>query len=93
MWWKHLSGLLSNFKNIDEFIINYKLPDDIISELIKFTSIKEIQGSTLSKASSEFVKSRIKAMLARIQWNESTYYQVLNTQDEYVLKAIKSLNK
>lgn len=84
---------LSNFKNLDEFIINYKLPDGIVSELIKFTSNKELQGITLSKASSEFVKSRIKAILARIQWNESAYYQVLNTQDEYVLKAINFLNK
>lgn len=83
---------LADFKNIDEFISTYHLPDGIVADLIKFSSIKQPQGRTISNTSTEFLKTRIKAMLARIRWNESAYYQVLNKQDEYLLKAKRYLN-
>ncbi|MFN5421699.1 MAG: S41 family peptidase [bacterium] len=84
--------VLASFKNVDEFISNYHLEAVIVQDLIKFASIADIQNHSLSKTSSDFLKTRIKAMLARIRWNESAYYQVLNKQDEYLSKAVNYLN-
>ena len=84
---------IAKYKGVDEFIANYHLENTIVDKLIKFSAIPELNKNTFSDKSVEFLKTRIKALIARIQWGESSYYQVLNANDEYMVKAKAYLNK
>ncbi len=84
---------IERYSNINEFNANYSISGDIVNELIKFSSIGELQNKKIPTASAEFIKTRMKAMLARIQWGESGYYQVMNTHDEFLTKAFSYLSK
>ena len=38
------------------------------------------------------LKIRIKASIARNIWDKDTYFKILSTDDEYILRAVQVLN-
>jgi carboxyl-terminal processing protease len=80
--------ILLQYKSIEAYISNYEVPDKAVEDLIKFSNNPGLQYRLLTKTSVNFLKRRIKAMMARIKWNESGYVQVLNDGDENVAKGL-----
>jgi hypothetical protein len=64
------------------------VPDKAVEHLIKFSNNPGLQYRLLTKTSVNFLKRRIKAMMARIKWNESGYVQVLNDGDENISRGL-----
>jgi hypothetical protein len=64
------------------------VPDKAVEDLIKFSNNPGLQYRLLTKTSVNFLKRRIKAMMARIKWNESGYVQVLNDGDENIPRGL-----
>ena len=80
--------ILLQYKSIEAYISKYEVPDKAVEDLIKFSNNPGLQYRLLTKTSVNFLKRRIKAMMARIKWNESGYVQVLNDGDENVAKGL-----
>ena len=79
---------LTQYRSIEEYISGYEVTDKAVEDLIKFSNNPELQYRLLTKTSVKFLKTRIKAMMARIKWNESGYVQVLNDGDENIAKGL-----
>jgi carboxyl-terminal processing protease len=80
--------ILLQYKSIEAYISNYEVPDKAVEDLIKFSNNPGLQYRLLTKTSVNFLKRRIKAMMARIKWNESGYVQVLNDGDENISRGL-----
>ena len=77
-----------NFKNAADFVTNYNLPENILERLDQFAKRDSINASPTSTTSKQFLKTRIKALIARILWDENGYYQVVNSDDETFKRAV-----
>jgi carboxyl-terminal processing protease len=47
----------------------------------------------VSEEDKESLQRRLKALLARFRWRNDGFYQVLNTEDAVILRAIEELKK
>jgi len=88
----HRGELLSGFPDIDTFHKDYPVPDSMLGDLNKYA---EGEGITLNEEefgiSRERIRLLVKSFLARDLWNSSGFYQVLNTYNPSVLKAVEVL--
>ena len=82
-------GTFKQFKTIDDFVRNFSLPENILEQLNQFAKRDSIVASPTNAASKQFLKIRIKALIARILWDENGYYQVVNGEDETFRKAVR----
>jgi carboxyl-terminal processing protease len=62
-------------------------------QLIIWAKKDTINIATLPTKEKQKVEDRMEAYLARYKWRESGYYQILNTKDSVILKAIEILKK
>jgi carboxyl-terminal processing protease len=74
-------SLLQKYKNANEFINGYQFPANFFESLIQFAKKDSIQITNINTPSRDFLQTRIKALVARIIWGETGYYQVLNSED------------
>lgn len=80
-------GTFKKYKTTDDFVKNFSLPENILDQLDQFAKRDSIVASPTNAASKQFLKTRIKALIARILWDENGYYQVINGEDETVRRA------
>jgi hypothetical protein len=65
----------------------------VLVQLVDFAQQQGVKVLLNAPASKNRVKNIIKAMAARLAWGESTYFQVLNQQDETFMRAMETINK
>jgi carboxyl-terminal processing protease len=85
--------LHSNYPEFNEFNNNFIVSDDLIDRLITYAEGEglELNADDLSK-SKEQIRLLIKAYMARDLWNTSEFYQIINTRNNSVLKAVEILH-
>jgi len=80
------------YKDFEIYMNNFYVSDDIIAELKDFAFQEELEFNqeefTQSKQDIELL---LKAYIARDLWNTSEFYEVYNTSDDMVLKAVDVL--
>ncbi len=85
-------GLERKYKDFEIYLNNFYVSDDIIAELKDFAYQEELEFNqeefTQSKQDIELL---LKAYIARDLWNTSEFYEVYNTSDDMVLKAVDVL--
>ena len=88
----HRDEIRSAYPSVNSYLENFMVGDDILEDLVAY-GIEE--GLPLSGEDFEISRERIrllmKAYLARDLWNTSEFYQVINTSEPSVLKAIELL--
>jgi signal transduction histidine kinase len=65
------------------------------SDLVRRQEKLPLSGAKVllnSPASKNRAKNSIKAMVARLAWNESAYFHVLNQQDETFIRAMEAIS-
>jgi carboxyl-terminal processing protease len=84
---------LNGFSSIDTFVKNYKVTDDQFNDFIVYASstLKEMPSNEV-KASKEYIKLLLKAYAARYRWGDNAYFQVLNSTDTTLKKAIAAID-
>jgi carboxyl-terminal processing protease len=80
---------LSKYKNAQDFVKKFVVTDAMIAELLKKASDKGIkaQASTLRKVTPE-LKNRLKAQIARHQFDDDAMFMVLLEADKDFKQAI-----
>jgi carboxyl-terminal processing protease len=82
-------GTFKQYKTTDDFVRNFSLPENILDQLDQFAKRDSIVASPTNTASKQYLKTRIKALIARILWDENGYYQVVNGDDETFRRAVR----
>ncbi len=91
---KHRKDLNRKYKDFDQFNATYQIGDDMLG-IMK----QEAEKLKIEMKDDEYRKSlplictQLKALMARDLWDMSEYYQVMNTTNDSVLKALWILNE
>ncbi len=90
--WKRLRPQLKGL-NFEEYFREYTIGDSSISRLHCFAESKGVEYKPdQADRSIELIRNDLKALIARIQWDDEKYYRVCNEIDPMVLKARKVIN-
>jgi len=84
---------ISNYKDATVYSSQFNLDDKVLVQLVDFAQQQGVKILLNSAASKNRVKNIIKAMVARLAWNESAYFYVLNQEDETFVKAMEAIKK
>jgi carboxyl-terminal processing protease len=78
---------LEKYKTSTEFMQGFQ--NDISINLLKTNEKDSFHFNSLNKAEKDIIDLRLKALLARFKWRNTGYYQVLNSKDLVVKKALE----
>jgi carboxyl-terminal processing protease len=84
---------LNGFDTSEDFLKNYSVSNDQFDNFIVYASqtIKEMNSGEV-KTSRDNIKLLLKAYAARYKWGDSAYFEVLNSTDNTLKKAISEIN-
>jgi carboxyl-terminal processing protease len=84
---------ISTYKDAGAYSSQFNPDDKVLDQLIDFAQKQGVKILLSSPASKDRVKRTIKAMVARLAWNETAYFQVLNQQDQTFIRAMEAVKK
>jgi carboxyl-terminal processing protease len=79
------------YKSQSIFLQQFDEASKLIPELFQFGLASGKQLKPLSKAGNAYVTNRIKAQIARIAWDESAFFYILNSEDPVFKEATQLL--
>lgn len=80
--------------NFSKFDSEFKISDSELAEFIKFASKKGVEFNKNDyEKDKEFIRTQLKAIIARDFWNNEGWYQVLLTVDKQFKKAVTLFNE
>ncbi|HTE00608.1 MAG TPA: S41 family peptidase [Mucilaginibacter sp.] len=85
--------VLNSFNTDDSFVNKYNVSSDQYDDFILYASktLKEMDSQEV-KVSKDNIRLLLKAFAARYKWGDTAYYQVLNSTDNTLKKAITAIN-
>jgi carboxyl-terminal processing protease len=88
-----MQGVLNSFDTDDSYLKGYNVSNNQFDDFILYASktLKEMDSNEI-KISKENIKLLLKAFAARYKWGDTTYFQVLNSNDHALKKAIMAIN-
>lgn len=94
---KYIDGnrnrLMSEYRNFENFKNNYTVGDDLLSNLREAAEKASIPFNEQEYAISlPLIRTQLKALIARDLWDMGEYYQIINSVNESVQRALRILN-
>ncbi|MFC2098801.1 S41 family peptidase [Bacteroidota bacterium] len=88
----HRTEFLRNYPSFREFNDDYKVSDEMMDALTSYAEEQDLEFDEEDyKASSEHIRLMVKAYMARDLWNTSEFYEIVNKENQSVLKAVEVL--
>ncbi|MDQ3845847.1 MAG: S41 family peptidase, partial [Bacteroidota bacterium] len=82
----------NQYKTPSDFVTHYKNTSDAWNHLVQYALKDSINLQKIPEKDKKAIQDRIKAYLARFKWRTQGFYQVLNTSDDVVKKALEVVN-
>ncbi|MBD0289514.1 MAG: carboxyl-terminal protease, partial [Flavisolibacter sp.] len=82
----------NQYKTPADFVTRYKNTSDAWDHLVQYALKDSINLQKIPEKDKRAIQDRIKAYLARFKWRTQGFYQVLNTSDDVVKKALEIVN-
>ena len=76
-----------------DYTEHFKNDDELWNQFVKYAVKDSVNLKTISSKDKEPLQKRLKAYLARFRWRNDGFYEVLNTDDTVVKKALQELAK
>ncbi len=87
-------AIISQYENsIDKFVLNFKINDNVLTALKRFSVSKNIWNEDMFEYDKEYIRHIIKATIAEAIWKKNGYKAVMINYDNYVAKAIEVMPK
>ncbi|PWT71134.1 MAG: carboxyl-terminal protease [Bacteroidetes bacterium] len=80
------------FKDADAFIAGFHDDDKIWNSLVEFAAKDSVNMSSITPGDKSMLQSRMKALLARLMWRTQGYFEVSNSSDPVVRKAMEEFS-
>lgn len=89
----HRKKLKEQYPDLDFYIKNYKVEDDLINLLTEYATKEGLKKDDKGiETSKNLIKRELKGLLARNLWSTDAYIQIYMQTDKAFLKAIESIN-
>lgn len=92
-YYLHHEQELKQYKDAFDFARRFNNYDGLWNELLKETKQDTLRLDRVNAAERAFLLNRLKAQIARQLWRTKGYYQVWNTTDPVMQKALNELKK
>jgi carboxyl-terminal processing protease len=86
-------NLFNQYKTAAQFAAGYQNTSDAWKSLVAYASKDSINLNKVPETDRKNIQERIKAYLARLKWRTEGFYEVYNTYDPVVRKAMQELEK
>jgi len=89
----HREEILGEYPDVNEYITGFVIDEEFMKDFIAFAEEMEVPFDEEGyNTSGEFLRTQIRAWMARNLWDVSASYEVFSDVDEGVLKAVEVLN-
>lgn len=91
---KNRDKIMSTYPTFEKYKVEFKVDQKIIDEFFEYVKKeqKDLDHNVEQyKISEESIKMRIKAVLAQDLWGINEYYQIANSENEILQKAIETI--
>jgi len=89
----HRKELQDKYPTFQSFLDGFTIKDKVLEDMIAYATEEDLDYSEEDfNISREHIRLVLKSYIARDLWNSSEFYQVFNTSNPSVLKAIEVLN-
>jgi len=85
--------LLTPYQTPQEFAQHFDPSKDMWTQFTEWVKKDTVNLSGIPEFEKKRVIDRMEAQLARFKWRDSGFYQVMNSKDSVVLKALEELGK
>jgi carboxyl-terminal processing protease len=86
--------MLSAFGSVAAFAEKFTVSESLVEEFMTFAEKEKVsRNKTQEKKSGIFIRTQLKALLARSVYRTEGYYRILNAQDPTVKKALNATEK
>jgi carboxyl-terminal processing protease len=81
------------YKSPADFAARYQNSEDAWNQLVAFAEKDSINLKKIPAEDKKAIQGQIKAFLARFRWRTQGYYEVANTNDKVIAKALEVIRK
>lgn len=90
----HRSEWMKKYKNFGKFNRDFEVTDGMLQDLIGLgKELGAVYDETQYKTALPLIKTQMKALIARDLWDMSEYFQVINTLNNSMKKAVELLSE
>ncbi|MBS1920708.1 MAG: S41 family peptidase [Bacteroidetes bacterium] len=86
-------SLVQQYANPEDFVKNFNHENEMWQQLVQYAAKDTVNLKSVPESDKESLEKRMKANLARFKWRNEGFYEVLNTDDAVIKKAIEVLEK
>jgi carboxyl-terminal processing protease len=83
----------NEFKTASDFAKNFHHDDEVWKSLSNFAALDSINLKLVPEKDRQLLITRLKALLGREGWRQEGYFEVVNTYDPVVQRAMQEINK
>lgn len=84
---------VDQYSSVDDYIRRFNGMPQLWNEFSGFVRNHGVGADTLTGGQKETLQRRLEAYLARFRWRNTGYYQVLNSEDDVIKKALEEMKK
>jgi len=89
----HRKEILRKYPTADDYVNNFRLPEEVIPELRKAGEEKKIKADEeVFRQSEPKLRLLVRALIARNIWNSTAYFRIVNEESPDFLKAVDLIN-
>ncbi len=89
---KNRADLKKKYSGFEKFKKSFEISDELLDKLKQLAEKdKIVVDSTQFETSKNLIKLQLKALVARDLWEVNEYYQIIDSENESLLKAIEIL--
>ncbi|MCI1682228.1 MAG: S41 family peptidase [Bacteroides sp.] len=89
----HRKALQNTYKKFETFNNKFEVNQDVLSNLLSTAKKEKVTFSDVQyEKSLPLIKLQLKALIARDLWDMSEYFEIINTTNNSVQRALKLLN-
>ena len=91
----HRKQLKNRYEAFDKYLSDFEIPQSVVNEIIAEGKKQKIEPKDAAELSRTlpYLKTQLKALVARDLWDMSEYFQVINEQNDIVLRAIEEMER
>jgi carboxyl-terminal processing protease len=84
---------VDQFTTAADYSQRFNMNDEMWTALVNYTAKDSFNFTKVNSKEKELLTLRLKALLARYKWRNSGFYQVLNSDDPVIKKALENIAK
>jgi carboxyl-terminal processing protease len=89
---QHRAELKKKYTSFDKFKKEYQVDNELLNQLLAGATKEKIKvDSTQYEISKPLIKLQLKALIARDLWTMNEYYQIMDAENESLIKAVQIL--